>query len=85
MAVLPLERGVPPDAVGSRNLEDEVILYCLLLRMYKHVMTTRSKSKTPAAMELPEVANFADGEDTVQEITGQQVHGPGVGMPSPLA
>jgi hypothetical protein len=38
-------------------------------------MTTRSKSNTPAAMELPEVANFADGEDIVQEITGQQVHG----------
>lgn len=50
-------------------------MYCLLLRMYKHVMTTRSKSNTPAAMELPEVANFADGEDIVQEITGQQVHG----------
>jgi len=68
--VLPMERGVPPEAVGLRSLEDEVKLYCLLLRMYKHVMTTRSKDKTPAAMEVPEVAIFANGEDIVQERTG---------------
>jgi hypothetical protein len=50
---LPLERGVPPEAVYLRSLEDEVILYCLLLRMYRYVMTRRSKDKTPAVMELP--------------------------------
>uniref|UniRef100_A0A0A9APE2 Uncharacterized protein n=1 Tax=Arundo donax TaxID=35708 RepID=A0A0A9APE2_ARUDO len=35
MSLLHFERGVPPDAVYLRSLEDEVILYCLLLRMYK--------------------------------------------------
>jgi len=52
--------------------------------MYKHVMTTRSKDKTPAAMEVPEVANFANGEDIVQERTGAWGLGTGR-MASPLA
>jgi hypothetical protein len=73
MSVLPLERGVPPEAVYLRSREDEVILYCLLLRKYRHVMTARSKDRTPAAMELPEVEKFADGDDIVQETPG--VHG----------
>jgi len=55
---LPLERGVPPEAVYLRSLEDEVILYGLLLRMYRHVMTARTKNSTPAAMELAEVGKF---------------------------